>query len=110
MKLAIFGSTGSTGRQVVAQALEQGHDVTAFARSPEKLDQTHHEKLLVVKGNVLNLASVERAVQGQSAVVCTLGMPAMMDKTMVRANGTKNIIRAMEKNRYCRLYAKAVGR
>ncbi len=96
MKLIIFGSTGGTGRQVVGQALEQGHDVTAFARSPEKLNQKH-EKLQVVKGNVLDFASVERAIQGQDAVLCTLGLPAIMDKSNLRANGTKNIIRAMEK-------------
>jgi len=95
MKLTVFGSTGGTGLQVVAQALEQGHDVTAFARSPEKLDQTH-EKLQVVKGNVLDFASVERAIEGQDAVLCTLGFPPK-DKSMLRAKGTKNIIRAMEK-------------
>ena len=95
MKLIIFGSTGCTGRQVVTQALEQGHDVTAFARSPEKLDQKH-EKLQVIKGNVLDFASVERAIQGQDVVLCTLGLPPM-DKSNLRANGTKNIIRAMEK-------------
>jgi putative NADH-flavin reductase len=95
MKLIIFGSTGSTGRQVVTQALEQGHDVTAFARSPEKLDQKH-EKLQVIKGNVLDFSSVERVIQGQDVVLCTLGLPPM-DKSNLRANGTKNIIRAMEK-------------
>ncbi len=95
MKLIIFGPTGSTGRQVVTQALQQGHDVTAFARSPEKLDLTH-EKLQVIKGDVLDLASVERAIQGQDVVLCTLGLPPM-DKSNLRANGTKNIIRAMEK-------------
>ena len=95
MKLIIFGSTGSTGRQVVTQALEQGHDVAAFARSPEKLDQKH-EKLQVIKGNVLDFASVERAIQGQDIVLCTLGLPPK-DKNNLRANGTKNIIRAMEK-------------
>ena len=95
MKLIIFGSTGSTGRQVVTQALEQGYDATAFARSPEKLDQKH-EKLQVIKGNVLDFASVERAIQGQDVVLCTLGLPPM-DKSNLRANGTKNIIRAMEK-------------
>ena len=95
MKLIIFGSTGRTGRQVVTQALEQGHDVTAFARSPEKLDQKH-EKLQVITGDVLDFASVERAIQGQDVVLCTLGLPPM-DKSNLRANGTKNIIRAMEK-------------
>ncbi len=95
MKLIIFGPTGSTGRQVVTQALEQGHDVTAFARSPEKLDQKH-ERLQVIKGDVLDFASVEHAIQGQDVVLCTLGLPPM-DKSNLRANGTKNIIRAMEK-------------
>jgi len=95
MKLIVFGSTGPTGRQVVTQALEQGHDVTAFARSPDKFDQKH-AKLQVIKGNVLDFASVERAIQGQDVVLCTLGMPPK-DKNNLRANGTKNIIRAMEK-------------
>jgi putative NADH-flavin reductase len=95
MKVIIFGSTGSTGRQVVTQALEQGHDVTAFVRSPEKLG-LQNEKLQVIKGDVLDLASVESAIQGQDAVLCTLGRPPM-DKSNLRANGTKNIIRAMEK-------------
>ncbi|UCF89606.1 MAG: NAD(P)H-binding protein, partial [bacterium] len=59
MKLIVFGSTGPTGRQVVTQALELEHDVTAFARSPEKLE-LKHEKLQVIKGDVLDLDSVER--------------------------------------------------
>lgn len=95
MKVIIFGSTGGTGRQIIRQALEQGHDVTAFARSPEKLDQKH-EKLQVIKGNVLDFSSVERAIQGQDVVLCSLGLPTIMDKSNLRANGTKNIIRAME--------------
>jgi putative NADH-flavin reductase len=110
MKLTIFGSTGGIGRQIVAQALEQGRDVTAFARNPEKLDQKH-KKLEVVKGDVLDVASVEHAVQGQDAVFCTLGMP-VMDKSGLRANGTKTIIRAMEKTgvkRFVCLSALGVG-
>lgn len=96
MKIAVFGSTGSTGRQVVVQALEQGHEVVAFARRPEKIDQKH-ERLVVMKGDVLDFASVERAVQGQDAVICTLGVPPN-DKSNLRANGTRNIIRAMERH------------
>ena len=96
MKLTFFGSTGGTGRQVVSQALEHGHGVTAFARNPGKLDQKH-EKLQMVQGDVMDFASVERAIQEQDAVLCSLGMPNIMDKSQLRANGTKNIISAMKK-------------
>ena len=41
MKLIVFGATGGTGSQLVEQAIEQGHSVTAFARSPEKIQLTH---------------------------------------------------------------------
>ena len=85
MKLIIFGSTGCTGRQVVKQALEQGHDVTAFARSPEKLGQKH-ERLQVIKGDVLDYASVERAIQGQDVVLCSLGL-SPTDKSNLTVSG-----------------------
>src|SRR6266496_2994636 len=37
MKLIIFGSTGGIGRNIVAQALNAGHQVTAVARNPSAL-------------------------------------------------------------------------
>ena len=37
-KLVVFGATGRTGREVVKQALEKGHHVTAVVRTPEKLN------------------------------------------------------------------------
>lgn len=93
MKLIIFGSTGSIGRQLVRQGLEQGHLVTAYARDPSKLD-IRHDNLKLVQGDAMDLSSVEKAVQGQDAVLCSLGAGA---KGTVRSRGTKNIIRAMEK-------------
>jgi len=72
MKLLIFGATGGTGRALVEQALAQGYVVTAFARDPGKI-RTTHKNLKVVKGDVLNYASVEAAVNGQDAVLSALG-------------------------------------
>ena len=95
MKLLIFGSTGGTGRQLVQQALEQGHTVTAFARNPAKLD-IKHSNLNVLQGDVMNLPSVEKAVQGKDAVVCVLGADQNMTST-IRSQGTQQIIQAMEK-------------
>ncbi|MEW5959611.1 MAG: NAD(P)H-binding protein, partial [Chloroflexota bacterium] len=72
MKLLIFGSTGSIGRQLVEQALAQGHAVTAFARNPAKLD-LKHANLTIVQGDVMDFAAVEKAVQSQEAVLCSIG-------------------------------------
>jgi putative NADH-flavin reductase len=93
MKLAVFGSTGGTGRHIVTQALDQGHAVTAFARTPEKLG-LQHERLQMMPGDVMEPTQVEATVQGHDAVLCALGSPPM-NKNMVRAKGTKNIISAM---------------
>ena len=94
MKLVIFGATGSTGRQVVEQALDQGHRVTAFVRTPAKLN-IQHPNLNVAQGDVMDLPSVEQAVQGQEAVVCILGSGQQL-KSNIRSAGTQQIIRAME--------------
>jgi uncharacterized protein YbjT (DUF2867 family) len=40
VKLLVLGATGGTGREVIGQALEQGHDVTAFVRDPGKMAST----------------------------------------------------------------------
>ena len=93
MKLLIFGSTGSIGRLLIKQALEQGHTVTAFTRDATKVD-IKHNNLQVAQGDVMDPASVERAVQGHEALLCSIGAGR---KGTVRSEGTRNIIRAMEK-------------
>jgi len=37
MKLVVLGATGSTGLEIVRQAMQRSHSVTAFVRSPERL-------------------------------------------------------------------------
>jgi putative NADH-flavin reductase len=95
MKLLVFGSTGGTGRELVKQALAQGHEVTAYARSPDKLGDLTHPSLQVVRGDVLDSAAVEKAVPGHDAVLCAIGTGA--GRGTLREEGTRNIVRAMEK-------------
>jgi putative NADH-flavin reductase len=95
MKLLIFGSTGSIGRELVKQALDQGHTVTAFTRDPAKLD-IQHPSLKITQGDVMDFAAVVKAVQGQDAVLCVLGS-GRKRKGKIRSEGTQQIIRAMEK-------------
>ena len=93
MKLLIFGSTGSIGRLLIKQALEQGHTVTAFTRDATKVD-IEHNNLQVARGDVMDPASVEGVMQGHEVVLCSLGAGR---KGTVRSEGTRNIIGAMEK-------------
>ena len=72
-RILIVGATGGTGRRLVAQALERGYTVTALARNPLRLQVTH-PRLTVVRGNVLDGASVDAAMQGQDAVLSALGL------------------------------------
>lgn len=89
----VFGATGTTGSAVVERALELGYAVTAFVRNPDKVT-TKHPNLTISQGDVMDLDSVERAIQGHDAVLSSLGAGL---KGTIRSEGTRNIIRAMEK-------------
>ena len=102
MKLAIFGATGKTGIELVKQALEQGHAVTAFVRDAARL-AIENERLSLVSGDAFDSASVAQAVKGQDAVICALGAGSDLKKTTVRTTGTINIISGMQKNYVKRL-------
>jgi putative NADH-flavin reductase len=95
MNIVIFGASGGTGRELVRQALGRGHAVRAFVRNPAALAMAQ-AKLKIVKGDVMDYGSVEEAIQGTEAVLSALGVRALR-KTTILSDGTKNIIRAMEK-------------
>lgn len=94
MKLVIFGSTGKIGKHLIAQSLDQGHEVTAFVRNPDKVEM-NHKSLKLIQGDVLNVAQVKAAIEGQDAVLCALGMP-IFNREKLREKGTKNILAAMK--------------
>ena len=47
-KLIIFGATGGTGREVVRQALDRGHEVTIIVRNLLSFD-IQHPRLKIVQ-------------------------------------------------------------
>jgi putative NADH-flavin reductase len=94
-RVLIVGATGGTGRQLVEQALERGYQVTALARDPSKL-QVDHPQLRVVRGDVLDYASLDVAVRGQNAVLSALGHRKFFGPTRILSEGTQNLLRAME--------------
>ncbi len=106
MNITIFGATGQVGQHLTTQSLEQGHHVTAFTRSPEKLEISH-KNLRIVQGDVMKFTDVIQATKGHDAVFCTLGMP-LMNKAGLRAKGTKNIVHAMQETEVKRLICLSV--
>jgi putative NADH-flavin reductase len=93
MNLLIFGATGGTGRQLVAQALEQGHTVTAFVRVTSQLAMSH-PNLNIIQGNILNAPTVMAVVFGKDVVLSALGSrKAGLPDLVV---GTRNILAAMQ--------------
>ena len=91
MHIALFGATGGTGRQVLAQALEQGHGVTALVRDPAKL--VEQAGLTRVVGDVLDPEATRHGVEGADAVICVLGSHG--GREPVEAVGTRLILEAM---------------
>ena len=96
MKLLIIGATGPTGRQIVDQALAQGHTVTALVRDPAKA--SFAPPVTKAVGDVLNAASLTKAVVGQEAVICALGSgPTGPFKEMtLLSEGTRHLVTAMQ--------------
>jgi putative NADH-flavin reductase len=72
MKLAVFGGTGKTGLEVVRQAVAQGHEVTALARTPSRMTISSPH-LTVLQGDAMNAEDVKRTVQGTDAIINALG-------------------------------------
>jgi putative NADH-flavin reductase len=91
----IVGASGGTGRQLVTQALERGYNVTAFVRNPSKLS-IQHPQLQIIRGDVLDYASVEGAVRGQEVVISALGHKRFFYPTRILSEGTRNLLRAMQ--------------
>jgi putative NADH-flavin reductase len=95
LKILIIGASGKTGKELVNQGLERGHEVTALVRNPGKFKITD-PRLKILKGNVLDPESLNKAVQGQEAVLSALGHKKFIIPSSTLSEGTKNIIRAMD--------------
>ena len=95
MNVIIFGASGGIGKQAVMYALQKGHHVTAYLRSPGKLDMSH-ENLSVVKGEISDYEAVAKAMRGQDAVIWCVGIPLKRKYARMESlEGHKILIKAM---------------
>ena len=72
MKLLVLGATGGIGLELIRQAIEFHHQVTALVRTPDRLKE-FADLITIIQGDVLNSADIERALGGQDAVLSSFG-------------------------------------
>jgi putative NADH-flavin reductase len=101
MKIALIGATRGTGKHVLDQALERGHEVTVLARDPSKLQAS--PKLRVVQGDGRNLADVEKVVQGQEVVITTVGASQVKKPEFLVSTSARPLVEAMKRHGVKRL-------
>jgi putative NADH-flavin reductase len=99
MKVVLFGATGFAGKEVLHRLLEKEHQVTILVRDASRID-IENENLIVKKGNVLNVDTLDTVIHDQDAVINCLGIRG-------KGNGKPNsfisrastlIVKSMETN------------
>ena len=107
MKLIVFGATGGVGKLFVQQAIEKGHTVTAFVRSPEKMDI---DGVQIIQGDAFDATSVANAIEGHEVVVSCVGSTEGPEKHTSIEKMVRNIADGMEKHNVTRiLYCASAG-
>ena len=95
MKFLLIGATGPTGREIVKQGLELGHEITALVRDASKIP-VEHPKLRLVTGDILKQSDVEAVMAGQEAVICSLGTGVTFKHVTLFSDGTRHLLHAMD--------------
>jgi putative NADH-flavin reductase len=107
VKVTVFGATGKIGLLAVSRLLEDGHEVTAFVRSPQKLGVVA-AAADVVAAELDDEAAIREAIDGADAVISALGPPIdpFLRGTPL-TDGTRRIVAAMHDAGVRRLVALA---
>jgi putative NADH-flavin reductase len=103
MKLVVFGASGGTGQEIIGQALDQGHEVTAFVRDPAKL-AIKHGKLHIIEGDALkDQSAIANAIAERDAIICSLGVANSLRSAGLIGGSLAAIVPAAEKHDVRRL-------
>ena len=92
MRLTIIAATGGIGRHLVAQAIAEGHEVTAVARNPRDLPSGI--RVLRVDLAAADPTALKEAVAGADGVLSALG-PRPLTEVGIASCGTRSIVEAM---------------
>lgn len=108
MKITLFGATGGTGRQILQQACDAGHEITAVVREPTRLTWSHPH-LNVQQADVMDPLAIAPIIAGSDAVVSALGSRAGRVPTTICTDGAATIAKAMHAEGVRRLVIVSAG-
>lgn len=98
MLIVVLGANGGTGRRLVEQALDAGHDVRAVTRRPQSFP-IKDPGLEVVASD----ATVEVPLGGAAVVLSTLGTPFTRRPVTLYSHSTATVLKAMRREGVRRL-------
>jgi uncharacterized protein YbjT (DUF2867 family) len=99
MKVLIFGGSGKTGSLVVDRAIEKGHEVTVLVHDVAKFAEHRpltDRRIAVMTGDATNPTDVRAAMQGQEAVIDTIGGTSPYKTVHLEADAAKVILECMK--------------
>lgn len=99
-KIAVTGASGHIGFNICIELLKAGYEVNALVRTTEK--QLISPSLTQVRGDLLNISSLEKLMTNCQAVIHTAGIIQLNSKNketmhQVNVQGTQNIIDVAQK-------------
>lgn len=95
LRLLVIGASGPTGLAIITQARERGFLVRALARNPTRLPPTLPKGVEVVRGDVLDPASLAAAMTAVDVVISALGTPLLLRRVTLLSQGTEYVVAAM---------------
>ncbi|MFE2183238.1 NAD(P)-dependent oxidoreductase [Streptomyces sp. NPDC059455] len=83
MKLTVLGATGGTGCQIVRQAVDAGHEVTAMVRDATRLPPDLRDRIAIVETHAVDATAATAAIAGRDAVLSAIGTRDLKHPTRV---------------------------
>lgn len=96
MKLLVVGATGTLGRQIARQALDEDHEVRCLVRNPNKAIFLKEWGAEIVKGDLCDKSTLPPALKGVDAVIdaATARITDNLSSQEVDWTGKVNLIQA----------------
>jgi len=97
LRVLVTGASGFIGRKLCLSLAETGHDVVALCRDTQHPYLIRHRNIHFVKGDILDIKSLEIAMKGCAQVYHTAAMAKMWCKNEtdfydVNVTGTANVL------------------